>query len=208
MRDDAPRTYALPEVRKKAVPALPAATSAAYVPEPAIDLAVYDQILSVVQNMAHVMERSPSAFQAMGEEALRDHFLVQLNGQFDGAATGETFNGNGKTDILLRANGRNVFIAECKFWKGPKHYSETIDQLLGYTSWRDSKTAILVFNRGTNTSTVVDGVATTTKAHSNFKRMMEWRHESGLRCVLHQPGDRNRELFLTTLVFDVPGPTP
>ena len=54
--------------------------------------------------------------------------------------------------------GRNVFIAECKFWKGPKAFSEAIDQLLGYATWRDSKTAILVFNRGTETSTVLTGI--------------------------------------------------
>ncbi|MFM9616172.1 hypothetical protein ACKI18_46870, partial [Streptomyces niveiscabiei] len=62
-----------------------------------------------------MMERSPTAFKTMGEEDLRQHFLVQLNGQFDGAATGETFNYEGKTDILLRVAGRNIFIAECKF---------------------------------------------------------------------------------------------
>ncbi len=31
--------------------------------------------------------------------------------------TYETFNMSGKTDILLREGERNVFIAECKFWK-------------------------------------------------------------------------------------------
>ncbi|TXC66173.1 hypothetical protein FSC37_10265 [Piscinibacter aquaticus] len=126
----------LPQVRRKLVPGLPPATSAAFTPEPALDTANYEHILSVLQNMAHVMERSPTAFAQMGEEDLRQHFLVQLNGQFEGAATAETFNVSGKTDILLRANGRNVFIAECKFWKGPKHYRETIDQLLGYTAAR------------------------------------------------------------------------
>jgi hypothetical protein len=43
---------------------------------------------------------------------------VQLNGAFKGQATGETFNFQGKTDILIRFEGKNVFIAECKFWKG------------------------------------------------------------------------------------------
>ena len=33
------------------------------------------------------MERSPYAFKAMNEENLRQHFLVQLNGQFEGNAT-------------------------------------------------------------------------------------------------------------------------
>jgi len=165
---------------------------------------VYDHILTVLQNMAHVMERSPSAFRAMGEEDLRQHFLVQLNGQFEGTATGETFNVVGKTDILLRTNGRNVFIAECKFWKGPKHYREAIDQLLSYTAWRDTKTAVLVFNRETALSTVLAGIVAETENHPSFKRRMEWKHETGLRCVLHHRGDTNRELILTLLLFDVP----
>ncbi len=96
--------------------------------------------LKIMQDMALVMERSPEAFKSMDEEALRQHFLVQLNAQFEGKATGETFNMGGKTDILLREADRNAFIAECKFWKGPKGFGEAIDQLLGYASWRDSKT--------------------------------------------------------------------
>ena len=204
-RHDAPKTYAVPEIRRKIVPSLPAATSTAFEPEPVLDNENYEHILSVIQNMAHVMERSPTAFKAMGEEDLRQHFLVQLNGQFDGAATGETFNVNGKTDILLRSNGKNVFIAECKFWKGPKQYHETIDQLLGYTAWRDTKTAVLVFNRGTAMSTVVAGVAAETPVHKNYKRTVTWKHESGFRYVFHHANDPNREFVLTVLVFDVPG---
>lgn len=204
-RPNAPQTYALPEVKRKVTPTLPTATGAAYAPEPVIDMDTYEHILTVLQNMALVMERSPSAFKTMGEEDLRQHFLVQLNGQFEGAATGETFNVSGKTDILLRANGKNVFIAECKYWKGPKVYRETIDQLLGYTAWRDTKTAILIFNRGTSMSTVLAGVEVETTAHSNYKRKVDWKHESGFRFVLHHPSDVNREFLLTVLVFDVPG---
>ena len=100
---------------------------------------LYEQALKIIQDMALVMERSPEAFKSMGEEALRQHFLVQLNGQFEGKATAETFNMEGKTDILLREGDRNVFIAECKFWKGPKAFGEAIDQLLGYATWRDGK---------------------------------------------------------------------
>ncbi|MGZ3159892.1 MAG: hypothetical protein ACXU7H_12460, partial [Burkholderiaceae bacterium] len=202
-RPDAPKTYAVPNVRRKVAPSLPPATSKAYEPEPMLDNENYNHILTVIQNMAQVMERSPSAFKGMGEEDLRQHFLVRLNGQFEGAATGETFNVNGKTDILLRANGKNVFIAECKFWKGPKHYRETIDQLLGYTAWRDTKTAILIFNRGTAMSTVLDGIAVESKAHKNCKQQVNWNHESGFRYIFHHNGDANREFILTVLVFDV-----
>ena len=34
--------------------------------------------------------------------------------------------------ILLSEGDRNVFIAECKFWKGPKAFGEAIDRLFGY----------------------------------------------------------------------------
>jgi hypothetical protein len=156
--------------------------------------------------MALVMERSPRAFARMDEEALRQHFLVQLNGQFEGGATGETFNFGGKTDILLRADGRNVFIAECKFWNGAKKFSDAVDQLLSYTSWRDSKTAILVFNRGTDTSKVLTAVEAAMTTHPHFKRSSDWNDDTGRRYVLHQPGDKNRELIVSVMVFHIPAP--
>ncbi len=203
-RDDAPKTYISPEIRKKVTPSLPKASSMPFEPEPALDMDLYEHILTVIHNMALVMERSPSSFVKMDEEALRQHFLVQLNGQFEGKATGETFNMEGKTDILLREGEKNVFIAECKFWKGSKKFSEAIDQLLGYTSWRDSKTAMLVFNRGTDMTTVLSAIKATVEAHPNYKRELKWAHESGFRYVFHNKEDSNKEFILTVLVFNVP----
>lgn len=203
-RDDAPQTYAVPATRRQAAPSLPPATTAKFAPEPTWAMEQYEQAIKIMQDMTLVMERSPAAFKTMDEEAIRQHFLVQLNGQFEGKASGETFNMGGKTDILLREGDRNVFIAECKFWKGPKKFGEAIDQLLGYSTWRDSKAAILVFNRGTDTSTVLAGVQKTMKEHANFKREFAWGHESGFRYVLHNNEDKNREIIVTVLVFHVP----
>lgn len=203
-REDAPKTYAVPTVQKKAAPSLPPASAMPFKPEPTWAIEQYEQALRIMQDMAVVMERSPQAFKSMNEEALRQHFLVQLNGQFEGRATGETFNMSGKTDILLREADRNVFIAECKFWKGPKAFKEAIDQLLGYTTWRDGKTAILVFNRGIDTTTVMNGIDAQVKGHPNFKRAVSWSHESGFRYVLRANDDAGRELILTVLAFHVP----
>lgn len=150
------------------------------------------------------MERSPSTFATMDEGTLRDHYLVQLNGQFEGQATGETFNAGGKTDILLRVESKNAFIAECKFWKGAKSYVRTIDQLLGYSSWRDTKTAIFVFYRNRDTTKVLQEIKISTEAHPNYKRTLSWSHESGFYYVVHHPTDSNRELVMTVLVFDIP----
>ena len=154
--------------------------------------------------MVLVMERSPRAFSNMGEEDLRTHFLVQLNGQYEGQATGETFNYEGKTDILIRVDGKNVFIAECKFWRGPKALKSTIDQLLGYLSWRDTKAAILLFNRNKDFSVVLSQIPTVLETHPNFKRHIHHSRETEFRSVIYNNTDKNRELVVTILAFDIP----
>jgi hypothetical protein len=203
-RKDQPRTYVAPQVRRKITPILPSATTASFKPEPTLSEADYDHILGVIDNMAQVMELSPSAFASMDEESLRSHFLVQLNGQYEGQATGETFNYEGRTDILVRVEGRNIFIGECKFWGGPKRLIETIDQLLSYSSWRDTKVAVILFNRRKNFSGVLDAIPTTVEAHPNFKRTLGCQSESNFRYVFAHRDDPNREMLLTVLAFDVP----
>ena len=98
---DALATYVAPEVRRKLAPKLPPATAGAFKPEPALEEAEYQHILGIMENMAQVLERNPKAFYNLDEAGLRTHFLVQLNGHYQGQATGETFNFFGKTDILL-----------------------------------------------------------------------------------------------------------
>ena len=203
-RDNMPQTYSVPAVQRKITINKPSASTSSFVPEPRLEMEEYEHILLVITNMTMVMERSPQAFKEVGEENLRQHFLVQLNGHYEGQATGETFNFNGKTDILIRVNGKNIFIAECKFWSGETKFKETVDQLLGYTSWRDTKLALIIFNRNKDFSAVVQQIPTIIKSHTNFKKELPYNSETGFRCVLHHPDDSNRELILTTLAFNVP----
>lgn len=202
--EGAARTYTAPEVRRRLSPVLPPASSSPYKPEPVLSQDDYEHILGILENMAHVMERSPSAFQTMDEESLRTHFLVQLNGHYEGQATGETFNYQGKTDILIRSEGKNIFIAECKYWSGPKKLAETIDQLLGYGSWRDTKMAIILFNRNKNFSKVLEAIPEAVRAHPNYKRDMPGSTETRFRYCFAHRDDANRELILSILAFDVP----
>ena len=208
-RSGMPVTFAAPKVRRKIRVEnrqLPApANTPPFRPEPVLEDRDYEHIIEVMENMALVLERSPSAFETMGEEGLRQHFLVQLNGHYEGTATAETFNVSGKTDILIRSEGRNIFIAECKFWRGPAGFTETIDQLLGYTSWRDTKTAIVLFNRDTQMTTVLEKVPEQLRSHQNYKRAIDTGKETRFRAVLSHRDDPTRELLLTVLVFDVPG---
>lgn len=206
-RNDSPTTFLAPEVRRKISPTLPRASSMPYKPEPTLGDTDYEHILEVIENMAQVMERSPSAFSMMDEESLRSHFLVQLNGHYEGQATGETFNYEGRTDILIRSGGKNIFIAECKYWKGPKKLKKTINQLLGYSSWRDTKTAVIVFSRNKDFTHVLHAIKTTTNNHPNCKRELSAPSETSFRFIFSHRDDSNRELELVVMAFDIPKPS-
>jgi hypothetical protein len=202
-RDGVPTTYAVP-VKRRAPRIEQIKVAGSFKPEPALASEDYEEILRVMKNMVQVMELSPHAFCDMREEDLRFHFLVPLNGTFNGQATGETFNFQGKTDILIRVDGKNIFIAECKFWKGEKSFLETIDQLLSYLSWRDTKAALLVFNRNADFTAVLAKIAESAPKHPNFKRDLGKSDESSFRYIFGQPNDVNREITLTVLAFNIP----
>lgn len=203
-RLDTATNYAVPIVRKKATRHRSRTSSSQNEADPKFEMAEYEKTLGIISNMALVLERSPRHFKSMGEDTLRHHILVQLNGLYEGQATGETFNHQGKTDILIRWEGANIFIAECKFWSGEKAFLRTIDQLLRYVTWRDTKTAIILFNRNTDFSNVLQSIAGAGPLHPNYKRSIAYGGETGFRWVMSQPTDQNREWVLTVLAFDVP----
>ena len=203
-RKDTPRTFSPMEVRRRVTPAMPNASTEPFKPEPALPDEEFEHIMSVIRNMSIVMERSPGAFLTMNEEALRTHVLVQLNGHYEGNAMGETFNFEGKTDILIRVDGKNVFIAECKFWHGPKTLSNTIDQLLGYASWRDTKVAIILFNRGGNFTRVRKAIPEVVESHANYKRRASGNSETDFKYLFGHRDDPNRELTMAVEPFEVP----
>ena len=81
---------------------------------------------------------------------------------------------------------------------------ETIDQLLSYTSWRDTKAALLIFARDVAMSTVLDKIPAILSGHPSFKRDESIKGETRFRSVFGQPSDPSREVCVATLVFNVP----
>jgi hypothetical protein len=202
---DTPKTFAVPapNIRKK-ISAKPVVTEKGYMPDPAIDMTVYNEILNVINDVGVMFERLPSTYAEKGEEDLRDHILMNLEGRFEGTATGETFNKRGKTDILLRHENSNVFIGECKFWKGKKGYLDTISQLLEYLTWRDSKAAVIMFVRTKDISGVLKTVKEETPNHSNFLGYVDEATESWINYRFHINGDKNREVKLAVMLYHIP----
>ncbi len=104
----------------------------------------------------------------------------------------------------MRVDGENIFVAECKYWRGEKSYADTIDQILSYLSWRDTKAALVIFNRSKGFTHVLEKIKTATAAHWLCKSGPKIQSETRLRYIFGQKGDPNREVVLTILAFDVP----
>jgi hypothetical protein len=118
------------------------------------------------------------------------------------------FNGAGKTDILIREGDRNVFIGECKIWKGPKTIRDAIDQLLRYLVWRDTKAALLLFIRSGHASEVITKSVAEIEANPNYKRRGLHDSDERVDFVLHAKGDPAREIQLAFLPFALSASTP
>ncbi|MFV9460269.1 hypothetical protein ACNJ7E_43515 [Rhodococcus sp. NM-2] len=154
--------------RRKQVSLQERRAQATFAPEPFLDEAIYRDVLEAVQAWARSLERTPGTANKLAEEELRDLLLGTLNGYWNGAAAGELFNGAGKTDILIRENGRNAFIAECKVWHGPKAATEAINQLLGYLVWRDSKAALIMFIKRADPAATIGKLHAAIEAHPRY----------------------------------------
>lgn len=202
----APKTFAVPDVnkKKKVIVIKPDVKQIGYTPEPSLDESVYQEILKLVHDVGKEFERLPSLYADKEEEHLRDHFLMMLEPNFEGSATGETFNKKGKTDILLRYQGSNIFIGECKFWRGKKSLLKTIDQLLGYLTWRDSKVAIIMFVPNKDFSTVLATMRESINEHSNFLRIVSDKETTWLNYEFHLNDDRNRIVKVAIMLYHTP----
>ena len=204
-REDLSETYAIPTPKfRKSVNVEPEVTEVGYKPEPTLPNSVYQDILQTIHDLGKQFERLPAIYSGKDEEAIRDHILFFLEPSFEGSATGETFNKTGKTDILIRHENSNVFIAECKFWNGQQSYLDAITQLLEYLTWRDSKSAVIMFVKNKDLSSVIQTVQEVTSTHSNYLGFVDKKHDTWLNYRMHVNGDPNKEVKLGVLFFHIP----
>lgn len=191
---------------RKIIRPLPPAPKAGYVPEPAISAEQYAEILSIIRHAGHSFEGAPQTYLPLGEDGLRDNMLSHLNVVYGGAATGETFRKFGKTDIRIQDidEKRSAFVGECKLWGGPKLLSETLDQLLGYLTWRDCKAAMIFFNKSVAGFTALqDSVRPTLATHKGFLREHKGQFPGEWRFDFQSADDALREVTVHVFLFDL-----
>lgn len=143
--------------------------------------------------------KTARTYYANTEEELRDHLLATLNTHYQ-TATGETFRKIGKTDILIEFDNKAAFIGECKIWHGEQLFQGAIQQVINYSTWRDVKVSVIVFNKENKSF------------HSILDKIKNWADTSAVsytqpqaniwHCKYHRQ-DMNVDIQLTILAFDL-----
>ena len=200
-RADAPNPTPLP-MPKRIVKPLPAPRAVEQ--EYEISGQDYEYILKILRHESRSFEATPNACVKLDEEELRDVVLAHLNGYYEGMAAGERFRKKGKTDICIEHENRAAFVAECKLWKGGKAIGEAIDQLLGYLTWRDTKSALLVWNKTVKDfAKLQQSIPGLLSEHLLFVRSDESGHAGEWRAVFRSASDDERRITVHVFLVDL-----
>jgi hypothetical protein len=167
---------------------------------------IYKDILKAVYNLYKDTERYKSIYDGKKEPELRDYIIPSLNIMFIGMnSSAETFNCQGKTDIITKApDGNNVFIAECKIWHGESELSRAIDQLLRYNNWRDGKAALIVFVKEKGIIDIIEKANDTMRNHDCCIRFEGQTEQSSFSYSFHQKEDVKQIIAIELMLFHFP----
>jgi hypothetical protein len=200
-REGAPGLVPLPLQRKIVQPL---SSQVQRPPEYTISNEDYENILKVIRHEGCSYERTPEPFAKHDEEELRDILMSHLNGHYNGLTNGEAFRKKGKTDICIEFENRAAFVAECKLWNGNQKLSETVEQLLGYLTWRDCKTSLIVFDKGVaGFKQIQEKIPAVLKQHPNFVREEKAQHPGEWRMAFRSSEDPDRIISVHVFLFDL-----
>lgn len=176
------------------------------IPSTKLPQELYNDVLDTIHNFYRSAEQKPSIYQGKGEEDLRDLSLAFLESRYQSAvASGESFNKEGKTDIILKSEeGENLFVAECKVWHGAEQFHQTIEQLFGYLTWRDIKASLIFFVRNKKFSDVLQKIKDETAKSPYFISHVSDRKETSFSFKFKHKEDDNREVQIEIMAFSFP----
>lgn len=167
---------------------------------PTLDYKTYNKLLNSIYKYCSSFEQHPEICKPHNEESIRDLILAHLTSITDETVAAEAINRSGKTDLLVKHSFHNIFVAECKIWYGKKAYLDAITQLLSYLTWKDSKTAIIIFVRNQGMSHVLNEIKKHTSSHANFKRFNRCYGENWFEYEFFND---DIAFFLSVLVFKI-----
>ncbi len=166
-----------------------------------------EKVTTAVRTLLLSMEQKPDPYLAMNEETLRLVLVNMLDASGLAGATAESYNGRGKVDILIKTADRNLLLAECKMFNGKNSIVKAIDQLLGYSTFRDRDLSLIIFARNPRMTTTVKA-AQEAAEHSDLIDSYDVMDEHGTELLLHghPPDDPDRKFTIRLFVVHLKAP--
>lgn len=90
------------------------------------------------------------------------------------------------------------------FGKDKKKLTEAIDQLLGYLTHRDSKTALIFFVDQKEMTSVVNTIKNEIIKHRNYRKHIKDTYEHSINYEFTMPDDSNKRLQVEVMLFHFP----
>lgn len=162
----------------------------------------YRDILASIKHTGSTYERTPSSYKSLHEEDLRNTLLAALNATYKGDATGETFRNRGKTDICIERENRAAFVAECKMWTGQKETGKAIDQLDGYLTWRDCKTALIYFVRRKDFMKTLESAEAALRAYDGMRNVTAV-DKNEFECLFLSKANPGQQIKMRVMLFNL-----
>lgn len=164
----------------------------------------YISILGMLNDCGKMWEHHSESYSGLGEDSLRDQLMFVLAPNINGVVAGEAYNKKGKTDISIKHGTTNLFIGECKIWGGPKHLTKTIDQILKYLTWRDSKAAIMNFVGRNDITKVIEIGQEAIESHPNFVRKVQEYNKGWTNYRFNLPEDQGVIIEIAFQYYHMP----
>lgn len=163
-----------------------------------------DSILGLIDRGGKGFETAPGVYAKLGEEDLRTIILGYLNAVFEVVgATGETFSGSGRADIVLTIRSRVVLIAECHKWDGALLYISKLEQLFGYVTWRQPTAIMVTFSEREDLTHVLQAADEEIRKHPSFRRDLPPPAASHRVSIHQHPQDSGKLITVHHLFFNL-----
>ncbi len=91
-----------------------------------------------------------------------------------------------------------------KYGKGRGRCKRQSTNFSGYVTWRDTKTALIVFSKNKDFTNVLTKSSEGVPAHPKYKRTVKTVGETQTRYLFSQKNDVNRDVHVSVLAFDIP----
>lgn len=163
-----------------------------------------EDILHLIRSQGRTFETTPNTYARHDEEGLRDIVLSQLNAVFDGRATGETFRKEGKTDICIQQDDGSAFVGECKIWNGSASVASALNQLQGYTIWRDNHAALIIFNKNVKDfSKIINDIPSALEKYPRAINPPQIEGQGEWRILVRGKEDQGHQVVIHVFAFNL-----